>query len=94
MLDQLADMVMLSDEKALQRILSTKPGDMLPLPYIRAMQFMYNAENARLDALIQKVMDEDSTVNVFNAREQFEVVAKPTTERDSSQIVTSWGALK
>lgn len=75
MLDQLADMVMLSDEKALQRILSTKPGDMLPLPYIRAMQFMYNAENARLDALIQKAIEDNSDVNVFNAREQFEVVA-------------------
>lgn len=74
-LNQLADMVMLTDDKAMQRILSTKPGDMLPLPYIRAMQFMYNAENARLDNLIQKAIEDDSTVNVFNAREQFEIVA-------------------
>jgi len=72
---KLADIVMLSDPKALQRILSTKPGEMLDYPYIQAMKYMFNAENHRLDVLIQKAIDSKGPVDIFNAREQFEVVA-------------------
>lgn len=72
---QLADIVMLTDDKALQRILSVKPGEMLPYPYIQAMKYMFNAENSRLDVLIQKAIEDNSSVNIFNAREQFEIVA-------------------
>jgi len=77
LMSQIADLTLLTDKKALQRILANKPGEIPPMPYILAMRDLYNIEARRLSSYIDdlNVPGGDSAEAVLKAREQFEIVA-------------------
>ena len=77
LMKQISDLTLLSDKKALKRILANKPGDIPPMPYILAMRDLYNMEAKRLDNMITMINSQggDTAENVLRAREQFEIVA-------------------
>ena len=77
LMKQISDLTLLSDKKALKRILANKPGEIPPMPYILAMRDLYNMEAKRLDNMITMINSQggDTAENVLRAREQFEIVA-------------------
>jgi|21_taG_2_1085346.scaffolds.fasta_scaffold07510_1 hypothetical protein len=77
LMQHISDITLLSDKKALSRILANKPGEIPPMPYVMAMSTLYNIESRKLNAMISKIRtgEDKSDAFILEARRQFEIVA-------------------